>query len=93
MRLNDADYEALRGCTPEELVEALVPDDWTIEPSARGGGTRYKDGKGNQVRIMPGSPGEDDLLHSGPYAVVSFFGGKVRIPLAGNPLLGHELDG
>lgn len=90
MRPSDEDIDALWGKTPEEVVDALVPEGWLREPSARGGGVRYKDGKGNQVRIMPGTPTADDPAHRGPYAVVSFFSDKNRIPLAGNPILSHE---
>ena len=90
MRLTDDDYDALRGCTPDDLVRAVVPEGWTKEPSRTGGGFKYHDGKGNQVRIMPGTPGDGDLLHQGPYAVISFFGARVHIPLAGNALLGEQ---
>ena len=72
-------------------MAALVPEGWLVEPSARDGGTRYHDGKGNQVRIMPGVSGSRDPLHSGPYAVISWRGRVHRIPLADNPAL--RIDG
>jgi hypothetical protein len=87
--LNEELFQSLRGKTADEVVEALVPEDWIREPSSSGGGVRFRDGKGNQVRIMPGYE-FGDALHRGPYAVISLNGMRVRIPLAGNPALSAD---
>jgi hypothetical protein len=90
VRPSDEDLEALRGKTAEDVVKALVPDGWEILPSRTGGGIRYRDGKGNQVRIMPGDPAAPDPTHRGPYAYVTLDGKPTRLPLAGNPVLSGE---
>jgi hypothetical protein len=85
------DPNELNGLTPDQ-VKARIPDDWTHNPSARGGGEVFADpaNRGRQIRIMPGYPphSRPDPVTWGPYAVVSQ-GGKppVKIPLAGNPTL------
>jgi hypothetical protein len=91
VRPSDEDLEALRGATPEEVVRALVPEGWDSDPSRTGGGVKYFDGRGNQIRVMPGFPDHRLLDHSGPYAVVSFNGKKTRILLKGNPALDEEV--
>jgi uncharacterized protein YukE len=83
--------QELKGLTPDE-VKAKIPDDWTHDPSARGGGEVFRDpvNKGRQIRIMPGYPpgSRPDPLTWGPYAVASQNGQPpVKIPLAGNPTL------
>jgi len=85
------DPQELRGLSPDE-VRAKIPDDWTHDTSARGGGEVFRDpvNKGRQVRIMPGYPpgSRPDQVTWGPYAVVSQGGQKpVKIPLEGNPTL------
>ena len=91
MKPSDDDLAALRGATPEEVVQALVPEGWKREPSARGGGIRYNDGKGNQVRIMPGDQAARSPDHRGPYAIASFNGKATRILLRGNPALDEDV--
>jgi hypothetical protein len=88
--LNEETVQALTGKTPQEVIDALVPEGWLVEPSRTGGGVRYRDGKGNQVRIMPGERTAHNPSHRGPYAVISLEGRKVRILLAGNPVLGSD---
>lgn len=85
------DPQELRGLSPAD-VRAKIPDDWTHDTSARGGGEVFRDpvNKGRQVRIMPGYPpgSRPDQVTWGPYAVVSQGGQKpVKIPLRGNPTL------
>jgi hypothetical protein len=85
------DPQELHGLTPDE-VKARIPDDWTHNPSARGGGEVFADpaNRGRQIRIMPGYPphSRPDPVTWGPYAVVSQGGNPpVKIPLAGNPTL------
>jgi hypothetical protein len=85
--MDDELYRRFIGRTSEELVEALVPDSWERWPASKGIGIRYRDGKGNQVRIMAGDPTARDVEHRGPYAVVRLNGNPTRIPLKGNPVL------
>ncbi|HEV7962529.1 MAG TPA: WXG100 family type VII secretion target [Actinoplanes sp.] len=85
------DPQELRGLSADD-VRAKIPDDWTHDASARGGGEVFRDpvNKGRQVRIMPGYPpgSRADPVTWGPYAVVSQGGQKpVKIPLEGNPTL------
>ncbi len=85
------DPHELTGLTPQE-VKARIPDEWTHNPSARGGGEVFADpaNRGRQIRIMPGYPphSRPDPVTWGPYAVVSQGGQPpVKIPLAGNPTL------
>jgi hypothetical protein len=85
------DPQELRGRSPDE-VRARVPENWTSDASARGGGEVYRDpdNLGRQIRIMQGYPpgSRADPVTWGPYAVVSQGGRKpVKIPLEGNPTL------
>lgn len=82
------DVKSLPGASKKE-IEDLVPKDWVRSPSATGGGVRYADPRhlGDQVRIMPGNPGVQELIKQGPYAVITRSGIRYRIPLKGNPTL------
>ena len=87
------DPDSLTGLSPEE-VKDLIPKDYTREPSRSGGGERFADPKrlGDQIRIMPGNPGNTDPamnpVKRGPHAYVSRGGKKSGpIPLKGNPTL------
>jgi RHS repeat-associated protein len=76
---------SMEGATPQQ-VRDLIPRTWRSAPSTSGGGVKFFDGKGNQVRIMPGTPGIGNV-HGGPYMVVSIYGTIAWVPLAGNPML------
>jgi RHS repeat-associated protein len=79
----------LRGKSMEE-VEQAIPQSWTREPSARGGGTRYvhPENKGEQIRVQPGNPNDPNPVKQGPYCRISRCGEKTDpIPLRGNPTL------
>jgi hypothetical protein len=82
------DPEDLRGLNPKQVEELLR--DWRIRGSSEGEGIVYADPlrRDRQIRVMDGYPGNrpDPLTH-GPYAVVSQNGGKIKIPLEGNPVL------
>lgn len=71
--------DELKGKSPQEVDEA-IPDDWTREPSARGGGTRYKHprNKGEQIRVQPGNPNDPNPAKRGPYCRISRCGEKNR---------------
>ena len=85
------DPRNLHGVRSEDL-RAGIPNDWDVTPSRQGNGLVYEDPahKGRQIRIMPGYPpgSRPDVVSTGPYAVVSQNGDRVKIPLAGNPTLG-----
>ena len=79
----------LRGLDPKQIERML--DDWPAKPSSSGGGIVYTDPlhRDRQIRVMEGylHGNRPDPLTHGPYAVVSQNGGKIKIPLEGNPLL------
>jgi hypothetical protein len=64
---------------------------WPVSPSKRGEGVVYEDiaNQGRHIRIMDGYPpgSRPDPVTWGPYAQVSQNGGKIKIPLEGNPTL------
>jgi RHS repeat-associated protein len=79
--------ESFRGATYDEVVEA-IPDDWQADPATSGVGVRYAPPKrkGDQVRIMRGSPFDSDPVKKGPCVNISLRGKTTKhIPLAGNP--------
>jgi hypothetical protein len=89
--------EELLGKTPDE-VAAMIPSDWPpSRPSSTGGGIVYEDPArlGRQIRVMPGYPAGNrpEPVTHGPYVVVSEYGDKLRVALAGNPTLAAEVDG
>jgi hypothetical protein len=84
------DPAALRGIALRDVQEAM-PAGWPKRATEGGGGEIFRDPvhRGRQIRLMPGylhgaRPGD---INAGPYAVVSQNGGKVKVPLAGNPVL------
>lgn len=82
------DPEDLRGMSAADLHSLLR--DWPSSSSAHGRGVRFADPDhyARQLRIMEGyGDTRPDTLTSGPYAVVSQNGTKVKIPLEGNPSL------
>ena len=83
------DAQHLRGLDPKQIERML--DDWPAKPSSSGGGVVYTDPlhRDRQIRVMEGylHGNRPDPLTHGPYAVVSQNGGKIKIPLDGNPLL------
>jgi RHS repeat-associated protein len=84
------DPSSFAGKTQAE-IEALVLDSWQQSPLAKGAGVRYinPDKPGQAIFFEQGWPNATDPLHSGPYLKVSAGTGEpVRIPLAGNPMLG-----
>jgi RHS repeat-associated protein len=80
----------LRGKSPEEIDKILRDKGLTGQPTRSGGGTKYPvpGQPGDQVRIMPGDPNNDNPAKQGPYGRVSQNGDKSDpIPLEGNPTL------
>jgi hypothetical protein len=77
----------------KELDQKLVKEGhWTKSTTRDGNGIRYIDGKGDSVIINKGYPGGlqgggGDPVHEGPYVKIQ--PGNIRVPLAGNPALGH----
>jgi len=88
------DPAVLRGASTAD-IDAAVPDSWERIPSTSGSGMVYRDPNhpGRMVRVMPGYPegNRPDGLTHGPYAVVSQNGGRVKVPLAGNPTLAEGM--
>ncbi|MDP9350591.1 MAG: RHS repeat-associated core domain-containing protein [Chloroflexota bacterium] len=84
------DPGSLEGATPDEVKET-IPEGWVESPSKKGGGTRYTDPRtkgGDQVRVMPGNPGDPNPVKQGPYVRVTRGGTPSDpIPLKGNPTL------
>jgi hypothetical protein len=84
------DPEALTGMTAQD-VAAGMPRDWAREASNSGGGTVFRDPvhRGRTIRLMPGYPqgARPGEIHSGPYVVVAQAGVRVKVPLAGNPVI------
>lgn len=78
----------LVGKTAQEIEEIMKGKGWTGEPARSGGGTRYPSPTtpGEQVRVNPGG-NSPNPMKNGPNAVISSGGTKVRVPLAGNPML------
>jgi hypothetical protein len=83
------DPEELRGLNPKQLEQLLR--NWRIRDSSEGEGIVYMDPsrRDRQIRVMDGylDGNRPDPLTHGPYAVVSQNGGKIKIPLEGNPAL------
>jgi len=84
--------ESLKGKKFEDaekrLDDELVKDKgWQKQPTKKGDGIRYTDGKGNAVMLEKGWKNADDPLHSGPYIRESSGGNITRTPLEGNPTL------
>ncbi|MDP9350590.1 MAG: RHS repeat-associated core domain-containing protein, partial [Chloroflexota bacterium] len=84
------DPGSLEGATPDEVKET-IPDGWVETTSKKGGGTRYTDPKtkgADQIRVMPGNPGDPTPVKQGPYVRVTRKGVRSDpIPLKGNPTL------
>jgi RHS repeat-associated protein len=83
------DPQSLRGADPKE-VERLIPRDWVKSSTSGKGGVRYANpqARGEQVRVMPGKPGDPNPVKQGPYVRISRGGVKSDpIPLKGNPTL------
>jgi hypothetical protein len=73
--------------SPKDLIK-LLP--WKGETVRTGKGMRYPDPKrrGDQLRIMDGTPSDSDPVKRGPYARVVIAGTQSRpFPLEGNPTL------
>lgn len=79
----------LRGLSRDQVKELLAG--WPVTASRRGEGLVYEDlaNSGRHIRIMDGYPpgSRPDPITWGPYAQISQNGGKIKIPLEGNPTL------
>jgi RHS repeat-associated protein len=88
---NVEDPSSFEGADPKDVEEWLENsgDYNPKEPSKKDGGYKFvhKKNFGEQIRIMPGKPSADDMVHRGPYAVFNRHGILKRIPLKGNPAL------
>lgn len=64
--------QSLEGLTPREVADR-VPDGWVASPTRSGDGVRYHPASqtGQQIRVMPGAPGDPNPMKRGPYAQVS----------------------
>jgi hypothetical protein len=84
------DPKALEGVRLRDVKKA-IPSGWKRRPAGSGGGEIFHDPfhRGRQIRLMRGyGPGtRPGVINEGPYAVISQNGAKVKIPLAGNPVL------
>jgi len=83
------DSRDLEGLSRGQLKRLL--DDWPVRPSSEGAGVVYRDpaNYGRHIRVMDGYPpgSRPDPITWGPYAQISQNGGKIKIPLEGNPTL------
>ncbi|WP_310572338.1 RHS repeat-associated core domain-containing protein, partial [Gemmatimonas sp.] len=71
-------------------VEAMVPQAWARQTTARGGGIRYvhPTNLGEQLRVQPGNAFDPNPLKQGPYCRISQCGQTSNpISLLGNPTL------
>ena len=68
-------------------VTKQIPDGWTMEPSNKGGGTKFKDPanpSGNHVRVQGGNPNSPNPAQRSPYVKETRNG--VSIDKNGNPI-------
>jgi hypothetical protein len=84
--LNPKDLEGLSRRQIRDLLH-----NWPVRPSTEGQGIVYRDpaNYGRHIRVMDGYPpgSRPDPITWGPYAQISQNGGKIKIPLEGNPTL------
>jgi RHS repeat-associated protein len=86
------DASSMQGASAQE-VEDAVPSNWEVAPTKKSDGWRWADPArpGDQVRYMPGNPGDPNPVKQGPYIRISI-GGQTSgpIPAAGNPTLPQQ---
>jgi hypothetical protein len=79
----------LEGLSRQQFKDLL--HNWPVRPSSEGQGLVYRDpaNYGRHIRVMDGYPpgSRPDPITWGPYAQISQNGGKIKIPLEGNPTL------
>lgn len=89
---NVDDPSSLQGLSPEEIARIAGEAGLVAGPTSGVGGTKYvfPGTKGSdQIRVMPGNPGDPNPVKRGPYVRVSRGGNTYGpYPLSGNPALG-----